>query len=130
MASRQVEVTFSPERHFTNLFALHHILSPLFKPWQLVTHLFLHGSLMHIFSKCLPSGCLVPYLKISGVQKRFLLFYLLCGLGAAVLHLGSLWYESMPLLNDLRNLKSILRRRHLYNFSIHISPTRKRILMP
>ena len=90
---------------FTNLFALHHILSPLFKPWQLVTHLFMHGSLMHIFSNMFALWMFGSILENLWGPKRFLLFYLLCGLGAAVLHLGSLWYESMPLLNDLRNFK-------------------------
>ena len=29
---------------------LHHVKSPLFQPWQIITHLFLHGSFMHLFS--------------------------------------------------------------------------------
>jgi len=86
----------------TNLFALHHILSPLFKPWQLITHLFMHGSLMHIFSNMFALWMFGSILENLWGPKRFLLFYILCGLGAAVLHLGSLWYESMPILNDLK----------------------------
>jgi membrane associated rhomboid family serine protease len=31
--------------YVSNHFALHHILSPLFEPWQLITHIFMHGSL-------------------------------------------------------------------------------------
>jgi membrane associated rhomboid family serine protease len=86
----------------SNLFALHHILSPLFKPWQLVTHLFMHGSLTHIFSNMFALWMFGSILENLWGPKRFLLFYILCGIGAAVLHLGSLWYESMPLINDLK----------------------------
>ena len=89
----------------SNLFALHHILSPLFKPWQLVTHLFMHGSLVHIFSNMFALWMFGSILENLWGPKRFLLFYILCGLGAAVLHLGSLWIEQAPLLNDLRSFK-------------------------
>jgi membrane associated rhomboid family serine protease len=86
----------------TDLFALHHILSPLFKPWQLVTHLFLHGSFMHILGNMFALWMFGSILENLWGPKRFLVFYLMCGLGAAVLHLASLWYESMPLLNDFK----------------------------
>ncbi|MHB8154264.1 MAG: rhomboid family intramembrane serine protease, partial [Bacillati bacterium] len=33
-----------------NLFALHTFQSQLFKPWQLVTHIFMHGDFGHLFS--------------------------------------------------------------------------------
>ena len=33
-----------------DLFALHTWQSPLFKPWQFITHLFMHGSWAHILS--------------------------------------------------------------------------------
>ena len=32
-----------------NAFALHAWQSSLFKPWQLITHMFLHGDIWHIF---------------------------------------------------------------------------------
>lgn len=90
----------------TNTFALHHILSPLFKPWQLVSHLFMHGSLFHIFSNMFALWMFGSILENLWGPKRFLIFYLLCGLGAAVLHLSTLWYESYPLLNDFKNFKA------------------------
>jgi hypothetical protein len=31
------------------LFGLHYFASPLFKPWQLVTHMFMHGGFGHLF---------------------------------------------------------------------------------
>jgi membrane associated rhomboid family serine protease len=38
--------------------------------------------------------------------KRFLTFYFICGIGAALLHLGFLWYDYHPLLNDFMVLKA------------------------
>jgi membrane associated rhomboid family serine protease len=38
---------------FENTFALHAFQSDLFKPWQLFTHMFLHGGLGHIFGNML-----------------------------------------------------------------------------
>jgi len=90
----------------SDLFALHHILSPLFKPWQLVTHLFMHGSLLHIFGNMFALWMFGSILENLWGPKRFLLFYIMCGLGAAVLHLASLYYESMPLLADIARFKA------------------------
>ena len=44
-------------------------------------------------STCCRFGCLEVFWKTYGVQKGSSFFYALCGLGAAVLHLGSLYIE-------------------------------------
>lgn len=85
----------------TDTFALHHIFSPLFKPWQLLTHMFMHGSLFHIFSNMFALWMFGSILENLWGPKRFLVFYLSCGVGAALLHLGFLWYENMGLINDM-----------------------------
>jgi membrane associated rhomboid family serine protease len=98
---------FSPkEGPIMDLFALHHILSPLFKPWQLITHVFMHGGLMHIFGNMFALWMFGSVLENLWGPKRFLVFYIMCGLGAAVLHLASLYYESMPLLADIARFKA------------------------
>jgi membrane associated rhomboid family serine protease len=84
----------------SDTFALHHLLSPLFRPWQLITHMFMHGSLMHIFSNMFVLWMFGSILENLWGPKRFLLFYLICGMGAALLHLGFLFYENHQLLQD------------------------------
>jgi membrane associated rhomboid family serine protease len=91
--------------NLADFFALHHIFSPLFKPWQLLTHMFMHGSLSHIFGNMFALWMFGSVLENLWGPKRFLAFYLLCGFGAALLHLGSLWYENVQLLNDLTRLR-------------------------
>jgi membrane associated rhomboid family serine protease len=89
----------------TDTFALHHLFSPLFRPWQLLTHMFMHGSLMHIFSNMFALWMFGSILENLWGPKRFLMFYLVCGMGAALLHLGFLWYENHQLLVDFENFK-------------------------
>lgn len=89
-------VNFSIE----DVLALHAWQSNLFKPWQLVTHMFLHGDLGHIFGNMFALWMFGSVLENLWGSKRFLTFYLICGLGAALMHLLFLSYELMPLMKD------------------------------
>src|SRR5690349_15763030 len=64
--------------------ALHHVKSPLFKPWQLVTHLFLHGGFWHLFWNMFGLWMVGSVLETVWGPKRFLTFYFICGIGAAL----------------------------------------------
>jgi membrane associated rhomboid family serine protease len=83
---------------FSNTFALHNIESSLFKPWQLLTHMFMHEGLLHIFSNMFALYMFGAILENIWGPKRFLIFYLVCGVGAACLHLGSLIWENHQML--------------------------------
>ncbi len=83
-----------------DVLALHAWQSDLFKPWQLITHMFLHGDLGHIFGNMFALWMFGSVLENLWGSKRFLTFYLICGLGAALIHLLFLSYELMPLLRD------------------------------
>lgn len=88
-----------------DLFALHTWQSPLFKPWQFVTHLFMHGSIAHIFSNMLALWMFGSVLENVWGAKRFLTFYLVCGLGAAFSHMLVLYFETNSLLNNYYALR-------------------------
>lgn len=72
----------------TSLLALHYPTSPYFKPFQLVSHFFTHGGLMHIlfnmFGLVIFGG---PLESIWG-PKKFLTYYLVSAAGAAIIHLA------------------------------------------
>ncbi len=89
---------------FENLFALHAWQSPLFKPWQLITHMFLHGDFGHIFGNMLALYMFGAVLENLWGPKRFLTFFIICGLGAALMHLLFLSYELVPLMKDYSNV--------------------------
>lgn len=74
-------------------FALHDVRSVYFRPYQLVTHLFLHGGLTHILFNMLALWMFGSILENLWGSKRFLIFYVLCGLGAAILHVGVLYMD-------------------------------------
>jgi membrane associated rhomboid family serine protease len=66
--------------------------SPFFKPWQVVTHMFMHADLMHIAFNMLALVVFGSHLERLWGPKRFLNYYLICGLGAFVLHEGMVGY--------------------------------------
>ena len=72
---------------------LHFIASPDFKPWQLVTYMFVHGSFFHLLGNMFGLFFLGAPLEYRWGSKRFLTYYMICGLGAAVLNMGVQWWE-------------------------------------
>jgi len=68
------------------IFGLHYIFSPNFRPFQLLTHLFLHGSLGHLLTNMFAVFSFGPSLERALGGKRFLIFCLVTGLGAAILY--------------------------------------------
>ena len=71
---------------FGKQFGLHHIDSPLFQPYQLITHIFVHHGFSHIFSNMFALFAFGSMLETMWGAKRFLIFYMVCGLGASLLH--------------------------------------------
>jgi membrane associated rhomboid family serine protease len=87
-----------------DIFALHAWQSSLFRPWQLITHMFLHGDFGHIFGNMLALWMFGSVLENVWGSKRFLTFYIVCGLGAALMHLLFLSYEFLPMMRDYQLL--------------------------
>lgn len=69
---------------FTNTIALYPYDSGLFEPYQLVTHMFAHGGFFHILFNMYALWMFGSVLERVWGPKKFLIFYLACGLGAAV----------------------------------------------
>jgi len=63
---------------------LHFYKSAEFKPFQIVTYMFMHGSFMHIFSNMFGLWMFGNALENYWGSKRFLIFYIICGLGAGL----------------------------------------------
>lgn len=82
----------APGWMYDNL-ALHDIRSPLFRPHQLITHMFMHGGFMHILGNMFALWMFGTALENVWGPKRFLMFYMVCGIFAAILHLGTLYFE-------------------------------------
>lgn len=70
-------------------FALHHYKSDYFKPHQLITHIFMHGGFMHLLLNMLGLWMFGSLMERLWGPKRFLLFYLTCGVVAGLAQMGS-----------------------------------------
>jgi membrane associated rhomboid family serine protease len=71
------------------LFALWPLGSPAFRPWQLITYAFLHGNLAHIFFNMFALFMFGRALEAYWGGRRFVLFYLVCVVTAALTQLAA-----------------------------------------
>lgn len=60
--------------------------SEYFRPYQLFAYMFAHGGFMHIFFNMLALASFGPILENYWGDKRFLIFYLTTGIGAALIY--------------------------------------------
>lgn len=72
----------------TAYLALFNVHTSCFKPYQLFTYMFAHGGFMHIFFNMMALAFMGPILESFWGQKKFLLFYIITGIGAAVFSVG------------------------------------------
>jgi len=77
----------------SRIFGLYFPSSEFFKPYQFLSHLFMHGSLMHVFSNMFALWMFGNVLENVWGSKRFITFYLITGLGAALIHTLITGYE-------------------------------------
>jgi len=69
------------------LFGIYFPKSEYFKPFQVVTHMFMHGGPMHLLLNMFALYMFGGILEQVWGPKRFLLYYFVTGLGAAFTHL-------------------------------------------
>ena len=98
------QMTVGEQFKLENLFALHDVRSVYFQPHQIVTHLFMHGSVTHILFNMLALWMFGAQLENYWGAKRFFIFYFVSGLGAALLHLLVLYYELTPVIEQFNHL--------------------------
>lgn len=87
-----------------NLLAAYYPFSPNFKSWQIITHMFMHGSIMHILFNMFTLYSFGPILEQSLGDKKYLILYFLSGLGAFFLF--NLWnfVEVQQMVSGLQSL--------------------------
>lgn len=89
----------------------HYFESPEFRPWQIVTHMFMHSqqSFTHILFNMYGVYMFGSMLERYWGPKRFLTYYMICGIGAFFLHMGINFWEVSRLKAAIspENLSSI-----------------------
>lgn len=89
-----------------NLLGLHLPQSQYWQPWQYITHMFMHGSLSHLFFNMFALFMFGRILESVWGSKRFLVFYFVCGIGAGVLNSAVGWFEVHRLLEQYEAFKN------------------------
>ncbi len=84
---------------FYKWFALYFPKNELFQPWQIITHMFMHGGFAHILFNMFALWMFGTAVELQLGSKNFLFIYFSAGLGAVLFQLGFSYYEFYSGLN-------------------------------
>ena len=101
-------------------FALFYPTSPFFHWWQPVTHLFMHGGFAHILFNMYALFIFGSVLERVWGSQKFLFYYFVTGIGAALIHLGVMALQLRGYMADL-NAGDLLARAQIQD--ILVTPT-------
>lgn len=90
--------------------ALFHIKSEYFRPFQFVTHMFMHGGFMHLFFNMFALWMFGRVLESVWGPRRFFIYYMTTGLGAALVHMTVLYiqYKSLEAQMSQEQMEMVL----------------------
>ena len=83
--------TLINEDFMIRTFAMFYPASPLFRWWQPLTHMFMHGGWWHILFNMYTLVMFGMVVERALGTKKFLILYFVTGLGAVALHTGVEW---------------------------------------
>ena len=79
--------------NLTQLLALHQFQSANFMPHQIISHFFMHADITHLIFNMFAVWMFGTILENVWGSKRFLVYYMVTGIGAAIIHLTVSQYE-------------------------------------
>ncbi len=89
------QVRIAPGLYFSDVIIKYFALIPIegigsasFYPWQLITYQFMHGGFAHIFFNMFSLWMFGMEIENMWGSKKFLYYYLLCGISAGIFHLS------------------------------------------
>lgn len=97
-----------------DLFALHHFRSEEFRPYQLITYMFMHANFPHILFNMFGLWMFGAMLERVWGPKRFLIFYLICGVGAGLAQLASFAHDFANINSSMIDLGQYQAMRYSY----------------
>lgn len=97
---------------------LHVPMAEKFSSYQLVTYMFLHAypSFAHIFFNMFALFMFGRMLEMVWGPKKFLIYYFATGIGAALIHLITQYYEIAPVLKELNHFMNNASHENLQLF--------------
>jgi membrane associated rhomboid family serine protease len=100
-----------------SLLGAHYINSPLFQPYQVVTHFFMHADFFHIFFNMWLFVMLGGFLERLWGPKRFFIFYIASALGAFALYNIIGFYQINELKSQLTSVVDMEYINHILRSS-------------
>ena len=94
----------------TTILGLYFPKSDKFMPLQIITHMFMHANFMHLFFNMFALYMFGGILENVWGPKRFLIYYMVCGLGAAFVHETVIMFQYNKLINAISpdNLQQVI----------------------
>ena len=87
-----------------DILGLHFFKASGFKPYQIVTYMFMHGNFEHLFFNMFALWMFGANMENIWGPKRFLLFYLVCGIGAGLCQEGVQYIQYATQLANYQNV--------------------------
>ncbi len=105
----------------TDILGLHYLAASKFAPYQFITYMFMHGSPSHIFFNMFALWMFGSVLENVWGPKRFIFFYVITGIGAALFHYLIFYFQVNP---DLQLMNAFLENPNIANLQQFISTHR------
>lgn len=83
---------------------LRYYKSQEFHWYQLITYMFIHGNEVHLIFNMLSLWIFAPLLEMIWGTKRFMMYYFICGLGAAFTQYLFYYYSIAPYLDEFQDM--------------------------
>ncbi len=87
---------------FYDWFSLYFTENEAFQPWQIITHMFMHGGPAHLLFNMFALWMFGSSVEYSLGKKRFLFLYFSAGLGAVLFQLSSYYLSYFPVFSELQ----------------------------
>ena len=93
-----------PSLDLDRLLALHYFENDLFQPHQLITHIFMHANLPHIFFNMYSLAIFGSALETKLGMKKYIILYFISAIGAFSLQTFITWHDFSAVSSDTLNL--------------------------
>lgn len=109
----------------TEKLGLHYFAAQQFQPYQFITYMFMHGSFRHIFFNMFALWMFGSVLENVWGPKKFLFYYIVTGIGAALIHYLIFYFQISPVLKEMDvflnnpDLNNLMQFATNHKFSIH-----------
>lgn len=85
----------------TDYLGLHYFAAQKFAPYQFITYMFMHGNFSHIFFNMFALWMFGSVLEQVWGPKKFLLYYIITGIGAALVHYLVFYFQITPVIESI-----------------------------